>query len=206
VKLATSQELHAYWSLLRGARSAPERAEIDPGAIRGVLADTFILEVDPSARYPIRVSGARTNSLFGRELRGASFLELWRAPDRGEIASILSSVAREAAAIVAGASSDPSGAQPLDLELMLLPLRHHGKTDSRILGSLTPASLPSWLGLFAAGPLRLLSLRVLRRADSAPREASPAADQDAPARAFGRPPALARHGHLFVHQSEAASG
>jgi hypothetical protein len=203
VKLATSQELHAYWSLLRGARSAPERSEIDPGAIRGVLADTFILEVDPSARYAIRVAGARTNSLFARELRGASFVELWRAPDRREIATMLASVAHEAVAIVAGASSDPAGAQPLDLELLLLPLRHHGKTDARILGSLTPASLPSWLGLFAAGPLSLLSLRVLRGADSAPREASLAADEDAPARGFGSPPSFARHGHLFVHQGAA---
>ena len=200
MKLATSQELHAYWSLLRGARSAPERAEIDPGAIRGVLADTFILEADPSARYPIRVSGARTSSLFARELRGASFVELWRAPDRDEIATILSSVAREAAAVVAGASSDPTGAQPLDLELLLLPLRHHGKTDARILGALTPAALPSWLGLFPAGPLSLLSLRVLRRADGALR-AGP--DDVAPARAFGRPAAFARYGHLFVHQGDA---
>ena len=33
---------------MRGARSAPERSEIDPAAIRGVLGDTFILEVNPN--------------------------------------------------------------------------------------------------------------------------------------------------------------
>jgi hypothetical protein len=203
VKLATSQELHAYWSLLRGARSAPERAEIDPSAIRGVLADTFILEVDHSARYPIRISGARTNSLFARELKGASFIELWQPADRREIATMLKSVADEAAAIVAGVSSDPTGAQALDLELLLLPLRHHGKTDARILGSLAPVWLPSWLGLFPAGALSLLSLRVLGRADCAPRQASHAPDEEAAASAFGRPPPFQRHGHLFVHQGEA---
>jgi hypothetical protein len=203
VKLATSQELHAYWTLLRGARSAPERAEIDPSAIRGVLADTFILEVDQTARYTIRISGARTNSLFARELKGASFLELWQAADRREIATMLRGVADEAAAMVAGVSSNPAGARPLDLELLLLPLRHHGKTDARILGSLAPVRLPSWLGLFPADALSLLSLRVLGGADSAPRQVSPAADEEAPAGAFGRPPTFQRHGHLFVHQGEA---
>jgi hypothetical protein len=202
VKLAASQELHAYWSLLRGARSAPERAEIDPGAIRGVLADTFILEVEKSQRYPIRISGTRTNTLFARELKGASFLDLWRAPDQREIAAMLASVAEEAIAMVAGVSCH-SRAQPLDLELLLLPLRHHGKTHARILGALSPASLPSWVGLFPAGAMSLLSLRVLGRADSAPRGPASALGEQAPANDFGRPPPIGRHGHLFVIQGAA---
>ena len=46
MKLAASGELFAYWNALRGARSAPERNDVDPGAIRGILADTFVLEFD----------------------------------------------------------------------------------------------------------------------------------------------------------------
>ena len=65
---------------MRGARSAPERSEIDPAAIRGVLADTFILEVDISRRYPVRIAGTRTNALFLRELKGGGFLDLWQGP------------------------------------------------------------------------------------------------------------------------------
>jgi len=99
VKLAASQELHAYWSGLRGARSAPERAEIDPAAIRGVLADTFILELDESRGYPIRIAGTRTNLLFDRELKGAAFVDLWRKPDQLEIAAVLACVADEAVAV-----------------------------------------------------------------------------------------------------------
>ena len=71
MKLAASRELFAYWNALRGARSAPERDDVDPGAIRGVLADTFILEFDPAAGFPLRVVGTRTNALFLRELRGS---------------------------------------------------------------------------------------------------------------------------------------
>ena len=194
MKLAASQELHAYWNLLRGARSAPERSEIDPSAIRGVLADTFILEADKSKRYPIRVSGTRTNCLFGRELKGAAFIDLWQAADQREVTTMLASVADEATAIVAGVSAGPAGARPLQLELLLLPLRHHGDTHARVLGAVSPASLPTWIGLFAAGPMSLLSLRTLRRADY------PASARDESGRraAFGRTVPIDRRGHLVV--------
>ena len=204
MKLAASQELHAYWNLLRGARSAPERSEIDPSAIRGVLADTFILEVDRAKRYPIRISGTRTNSLFARELKGGAFIDLWQPSDQREIARLLACVADEATAMVAGVSTRPSSAQPLDLELLLLPLRHHGDTHARVLGAFSPASLPSWLGLFPAGPMSLLSLRMLDRADSKARtKSAPAYDDPAAATSFGRTASADRRGHLFVLEGAA---
>ena len=111
VRLAASRELHSYWNLLRGGRSAPERSEIDPSAIRGVLADTFILEVDSFRRYPFRIAGTRTNSLFGRELKGEAFLDLWQESEQREIAAIVASVADEATAVLAGAATRPQGTQ-----------------------------------------------------------------------------------------------
>jgi hypothetical protein len=199
VKLAASQELHSYWNLLRGARSAPERSQIDPGAIRGVLADTFILEVDASSRYPMRIAGARTNALFLRELRGAAFLDLWQEPDQREIAAMLSVVAGEAVAVVAGVSAGPRGLRPLELELLLLPLRHRGDTHSRVLGACSPSSLPGWIGLAAAAPMQLLSLRVLESAESADakRSSSPP-DARVDAIGFSRAPDVDRRGHLFI--------
>jgi hypothetical protein len=199
VKLAASRELLAYWNALRGTRSAPERAQIDPGAIRGVLADTFILECDVRNRYPLRVVGARTNALFLRELRGVAFLDLWRAADRREIESMLAVVVGEAAAVVAGASAGPDGLRPIELEVLMLPLRHHGDTHSRVLGSCSPAVLPTWIGLAAAAPMRLLSLRVLERAETAERRRSaPGADERAGEASFSRAPEIDRRGHLFI--------
>jgi hypothetical protein len=199
LKLAVTRELHAYWNLLRGARSAPERSEIDPGAIRGVLADTFILEVDDLNRYPIRVAGSRTNSLFMRELRGSSFLDLWHAADRHELASVLANVADEAVGMLAGVSTGLRGAQLVQLEVLLLPLRHRGATHSRVFGACAPASLPSWIGLLPADPMSLLSLRVLGRADAA-HSHSPhfTAGEMAEILDFGRLAHPTRHGHLYV--------
>ena len=200
VKLAASQELHAYWNLLRGARSAPERSEIDPGAIRGMLADVFILEVNAANRYPIRIAGTRTNALFLRELRGAAFLDLWQTADQTEMAAVLAGVAGEAVAMLAGVSARPKGLQPLELELLLLPLRHRGATHSRILGACSPARLPSWIGLLPTAPMRLLSLRVLGRAESTTsKRVSPIAEELMEASDFSRAANIDRRGHLFVY-------
>ena len=199
VKLAASRELHAYWDLLRGQRRAPERSEIDPSAIRGVLADTFILEVDPANRYPLRIAGARTNALFLRELKGAAFLDLWQASDQPEIAALLAGVADEAASVLAGAAAGPRGLQPLELEILLLPLRHHGNTHARVLGACAPTSLPSWIGLLPSAPMTLLSFRMLGRVDSRLRAGAAMEPEDAAGAAnFSRTPHVDRRGHLFI--------
>ena len=136
MQLAASQELYAYWTKLRGARRAPERNEIDPGAIRGVLADTFILEADPALGYPMRIAGSRTSSFFLRELRGAPFLDLWRGADCPEVLDILASVADDASPMLAGVSARPHGMPAVEFELLLLPLR---TTATRTRASLAAA-------------------------------------------------------------------
>jgi hypothetical protein len=155
-----TNELYAYWSSLKGARAAPERSEIDPSAIRHVLADTFMIEIDVQAAYPIRLSGTRLNALQLADQKGSSFLDLWRETDRRSVAAAISMVVDGVAPIVAGARGGVFG-QPLDLELLLLPLRHFGRTHSRVMGSLTPIRQPSWFGLVPTSPLGLTSLRVI---------------------------------------------
>ena len=197
MKLAVTLELYAYWSALRGARSAPERNDIDPGAIRSVLADTFVLDFDAQVGFPLRIAGSRANALFLRELRGFSFLRLWREADRQEIKSILESVADEAQPFLIGAEALPSGLGSVDIEVALLPLRHHGLTHSRVLGSIAANAAPDWLGLVGAGQMRLTSLRSLD-----PKMQPPSAREPAAASDFSVRNAPTRHGHLFVYSRD----
>ncbi|TXM87718.1 PAS domain-containing protein, partial [Methylobacterium sp. WL122] len=72
MKHPTSRMLYSYWDRLRGQRCAPERSEIEPGAIRHLLADSLILELDmPHRTATLRLAGTRVCALFGRELRAA---------------------------------------------------------------------------------------------------------------------------------------
>ena len=64
MKFPTSRLLHAYWDRIRGERSAPERSEIEPGAIRNLLADSLILELAAAQRTAtIRLAGTRLGAL-----------------------------------------------------------------------------------------------------------------------------------------------
>ncbi len=197
MKLAVTMELHAYWNRLRGARSAPERNDLDPGAIRGVLADTFVLDFDEKRGFPFRIAGSRANALFLKELRGLSFLELWRDADREQLDSILHRVADEAQAFLIGAKAGPPGLDALDIEVILLPLRHHGLTRSRVLGGFAAHAAPAWAGLIGAGPIALTSLRPL---DSSTRE--PLAAEGAAPVGFSLHDTPRRYKHLFVYSGD----
>ena len=41
MKTAATRKLFAYWNARRGSRLAPERGDIEPGAIREILGDSF---------------------------------------------------------------------------------------------------------------------------------------------------------------------
>ncbi len=161
MKQQATRELFAYWNGLRGQRTAPERSEIDPAAIRNVLADTFMLDVDLDGGFPFRLAGTRVNGLFDAEQKGAAFLDLWRPEERRNVAAVLLTVADGACPVVAGGGGAPRGHEPCGFEVLLLPLRHFGKTHARILGLIRPAEQPAWLGLLPLGPLTLRSLRIV---------------------------------------------
>jgi len=155
MKHAASRELYAYWEERRGTRPAPERSEIEPGAIRGVLSDAFILTVDSDAGHPVRLAGTRMCALFGRELKGESFLDLWGAGSRSIIGSLLAILADECTGTVAGVTAQNASGDPIDLELLLLPLGTRRPAFARTIGVLAPLKVPAWLGVSPVGKLTL---------------------------------------------------
>ena len=153
--------LFSYWDALRGDRAAPERGEIEPGEIRHILTDTFILEVSPEGGADFRLAGTRMCALFGRELKGRSLPELWSPQARAEARHYIDIVTDETAGLVIGLVGTTAEGLTVDLEMLLLPLRHRGKTHARIMGVLSPAVVPSWIGLHAVTSLSTVSLRVI---------------------------------------------
>ncbi len=161
MKNATTRLVFDYWDALRGERTAPERGEIEPGAMRHGLSDTFVLENEPIGPV-FRLAGTRLCALFGGELRGRSFAALW--PDveaQGDMRRLVQTVMDESAGAVAGLSAETVNGSPVYLELLLLPLRYRGRTHARVLGSLSPAASPEWLGVDTLDTMRMISLRML---------------------------------------------
>jgi hypothetical protein len=197
VKLAATMELYAYWNQLRGARSAPERNDVDPGAIRSVLADTFVLDFDAGRGFPFRIAGSRANALFLKELRGLPFLDLWGGGDREEVDSILHGVADESQPFLIGAEAHPAGLGTVGIEIILLPLRHHGLTHSRVLGGLALHEAPAWMGLIGTGRIALTSLRALESSAREVPAPEGAAQADFSVRNIPK-----RYKHLFVYSGD----
>ena len=150
---------------------APERADIEPSAIRQVLGDTFVLAADGNPQHPFRLAGTRLCALFSRELKGESFMKLWERSGQTAMRELLAVVMEEKTGIVAsvsGATADDS-VLAVKLELLLLPLAHQSRTEARVLGAMAPMAAPYWLGAKAIGPLKLGMFRHIGgAAESAP--------------------------------------
>jgi hypothetical protein len=142
----STKTLFDYWNSLRGARSAPDRRDIDPAQIKSALANTFILELDASNEFTFRLAGSHLCSAYSRELNGRSFTRLWHPRDRDAMATLIRAVTEDHAVALVNFQ----GATPIQtktaFETMLLPIRHNGTTTTRLLGSMTAIDTPYWLG------------------------------------------------------------
>lgn len=157
MKHPSSRDLYAYWNERRGSRLAPERADIEPSAIRQVLGDTFVLAVDGIAQHPFRLAGTRLCALFGRELKSESFVKLWDRSEQTAMRELLAVVMEEQTGVVASVSAATADDNVLavNLELLLLPLAHQSKAEARVLGAMAPMTAPYWLGTRSVAGLKL---------------------------------------------------
>ena len=163
MKHPSNRELYEYWNQRRGERLAPERSDIEPGAIRSILGDTFVLEMNGVNNPTFRLAGTRLCALFARELKGESFTRLWERTGQTAMRELVAVVQDEKVGVVAsvsGATSDDL-LQPVGLELLLLPLAAEHRGDARVIGALAPMSAPYWLGAKAIGALTLGMFRHL---------------------------------------------
>jgi hypothetical protein len=155
MKHPASRELFAYWEERRGKRSAPERADIEPGAIRKVLSDAFILAIDGGAGHPFRLAGTRVCALFGRELKGDPFIGLWAGASQPVVSNLLAILNDERVGTIAGVTAQNADGEPIDLELLLLPLSASRPSLARTIVILAPLKEPQWLGSSPIGALTL---------------------------------------------------
>ena len=163
MKHPSTRAVFDYWNEKRGNRAAPERADIDPAAIRHALGDTFMLAADFVDNLRFRLAGTRVCALFCREIKGEEFLSLWDEISHSSIEDLLAVVNNETVGAVAGLTGRTADGSELDLEFLLLPLAHSGHARIRALGVLAPLVPPYWLG---EKPLVELELGTLRHIGS----------------------------------------
>lgn len=167
MKHSATRALYDYWDRLRAGRAAPERSDLDPGAIRSLLGDVFLLEIGGKDRHVVRLAGTRICTLLGRELKERPFAEPFAATDWQELYALLDGVAETSTPAVASIQGETPDGRAIDLEMLLLPLRHRGRTQVRLLGCLVAGDWPYWAGQVPLARFRLLTIRHLRRDNQA---------------------------------------
>ena len=158
---ASTKGLFDYWNALRGSRSAPDRRDIDPTRIRSALANTFILELNESNEFDFRLAGSHLCSAYARELKGRSFTRLWHDRDRDAIDTLIRAVTEDHAVALVTFQGTTAVHTRLSVETILLPLRHNGSTETRLLGAMTSIDEPYWFGVQPVMEQRITGLRLI---------------------------------------------
>ena len=144
------QTLYSYWNELRAGRIAPQRLEIEPSRIAGILSETFMLERTDAGTYQFRLAGTRLCELFGSELRGKNFLDGWSDAGPPRARAALGDHQRAGR----GGPSHHRGRRrhpaPCRVRRQPAAALHAGKI-TRIIGAMSATIAPHWLG---SEPLR----------------------------------------------------
>jgi hypothetical protein len=138
MKHPSSRQFFAYWDAKRGHARAPDRSEIEPAAVRELLGDIFVLSYDHEAGFPFRVAGTRVSALLGRDVKDTSFSALFAQESRREIEDVVTYVAEEMLAAIAGITATSEDGKPAHLELLLLPFNNRAHAPISLTGLLAP--------------------------------------------------------------------
>lgn len=120
VESKDTREILDYWKSLKGDVYAPVRGDLDIRNIKALLPRVFLIGLDCS-EWHFRLAGTAFYSLYGRELTGQSFGELWGA-SAAQIGSHLSPISYLACPIVVSSLSRCMG-DVVRTETILLPMR-----------------------------------------------------------------------------------
>jgi hypothetical protein len=159
MKHPSSRAFFAYWDKKRGTARAPDRADIDPAAVRELLGDIFVLASEPKLGFPFRVAGTRVCALAGCDLKDQSFAAMFTEASRGEIEEIATIVADETLGAIAGLTAAREDGSKAHLELLLLPFNARPHTPVSVTGVLAP--FDDECG--ALGPFTVTSWRYLHQ-------------------------------------------
>jgi|SRR5687768_4576365 hypothetical protein len=165
MKHPSTRELYDYWDKQRAGAAAPDRNAMEPGPIRHLIGDTFVVGCNHPSQFPLRVAGTRICALVGRDLKGQDFLSLFARASRRQIEDFLSIATEESLATVAGVTAFTDKLSPVYLELLLLPFAPSVLAPQSVTGSLVPLTVPAQL---EHSSLRDLSLTTWRHAGHQP--------------------------------------
>jgi hypothetical protein len=168
MKHKNSHLLVGYWSRLRKGRAVPDQTDIDPRAIKRMLSQVFILDVENPQRPIYRLAGTGLCQRFGFELKGTGFLAHWEPQSSLALASLLRQALklRQPVCLTSiGASADCG---MVEIETVLCPVSFNGEEPTRFIGLIQILSDQTQLGGKPIAFQRLAASQLVREDDPLP--------------------------------------
>ncbi len=189
---AASRALFSYWDGLRASGIVPDRADIEPRGISGILGDTFILETDRHGFVPYRLAGSRVCAIFGQEMKGLPFLGHFTGQDRAKVAQGIADANAAPTGLLVAADGVSLTGQSVPMELLVLPLAHRGRIGARMIGVVSMLESPYWIGRDEITTLNVTHTKLIwpNWRDAQPTPARPALASAAIAAVFPARPML----------------
>jgi hypothetical protein len=142
-------QVRAYWEALRIGGALPDRAQLDPRGLAGVLDRVFLAEPIARGLVQLRIAGSALAEIAGTDPRGLPLSCLFAAEARPMLAETLEAVAQGKALAELDLAMAPGHGQAV-ARLLLLPLCD-GADTKLVLGCLGTA------GRLQSGKFQILS-------------------------------------------------
>ncbi|MBA3910318.1 MAG: hypothetical protein C0524_10655 [Rhodobacter sp.] len=131
---AGPSQARAYWEGLRSGCGIPDRAQLDPRGLGGVLDRVFVAEAIGRGLVQVRIAGSLLVETAGMDLRGLPLSCLFSADARPQLAKVLETVISGQALVEIDLANGRGGPVPV-ARLLLLPLTD-GSERRLVLGCL----------------------------------------------------------------------
>ncbi len=162
MKHKNSHLLVGYWGRLRKGRDVPNQTDIDPRAIKRMLAYSFILDMASTARPTYRLAGTALCERFGMELKGTNFLAHWETQSGMALASLLKQALQMKKPVCLASIAATTNNGMVELETTLVPVSFNGEEATRFLGLVQILGDPSPLLGNAIAYERLVGSQIIR--------------------------------------------
>ena len=126
--------LRAYWTGKCNSRTMPSRADINPGEIRLLLPNIFIMEIHQPLRFRVRLAGTRICERWGANITGKWLDELDYDGVREKAIEQYATVARTGVPRCDVMEFVSDHGRYLHYRRLLLPLSEDGVTPNMLLG------------------------------------------------------------------------
>ncbi len=132
-------QVRAYWEGLRQASTLPDRSQLDPRGLSGMLDRVFLAERIGRGLVQVRVAGSALVDFAGMDVRGLPLSCLFAADARPRLAQSLELVFASPAVVELDLGSDRAGGDALIARLVLMPLADAGER-TLVLGAVSFAN------------------------------------------------------------------